>query len=82
MSNFGICVLSGHVNRPREQHGVEAVGSVTLGFVERCSLLHQVLQVSGVHLQPSDHVVHVALVVLVMDFTEGGGEKRWERYQC
>lgn len=81
-----VCVSSGQVNRPWEQHKVETVGSVPLSFVESRSLLHQVLQVSGVHLQPSDHVVHVALVVLVVDFTGGvekwGKKNRCERYQC
>lgn len=64
------CPPSG-VNRPRQKHGVEAVRPVPLRLVEGRSLLHQVLQVSGVHLQPPDHVIHVALVVLVMNFTEG-----------
>ena len=59
------------VNRPRQQHEVEVVGPVPLSFVEDRSLLHQVLQVSGIHLQPPDHVIHVALIVLVMDFTGG-----------
>ena len=61
---------------PREQHEVEAVRPVPLSFVEGRSLLHQVLQVSGIHLQPSDHVVHVALVVLVMNFTEDKWKSR------
>lgn len=64
------------VNRPRKQHEVEAVCPVPLGFVEDRSLLHQVLQVSGIHLQPSDHVVHVALIVLVMNFTKEEGRKQ------
>ena len=63
-------------NRPREQHEVEAVGPVPLCFVESRSLLHQVLQVSGIHLQPSDHVIHVALIVLVVDFTGGQGNEQ------
>lgn len=62
------------VNRPRKKHEVEAVGAVPLSFIESRSLFHQVLQVSGIHLQPSDHVIHVALIVLVMDFT--GGERK------
>lgn len=57
--------------RPRKQHEVEAVCSVPLSFVERRSLLHQALQVSGIHLQPSNHVVHVALIVLVVNITKG-----------
>lgn len=57
------------VSRPRKQHEVEAVGSIPLGLVQRRPLLHQVLQVLGVHLQPPHHVVHVALVVLVVYFT-------------
>lgn len=57
------------VNWPRQQHEVEVVGPVPLSFVEDRSLLHQVLQVSGIHLQPSDHVIHVALIFLVMNFT-------------
>lgn len=64
------------VNRPRKQHEVEAVGPVPLSFVKSRSLLHQVLQVSGIHLQPSDHVIHVALIVLVMNFTKGQGKGR------
>lgn len=63
--------MCGDANRPRQEHEVEAVGSVPLSFVESRSLLHQVLQVSGVHLQPSDHVIHVAFIVLVMNFTDG-----------
>lgn len=63
-------------DRPREQHEVEAVCPVPLSFVEGRSLLHQVLQVSGIHLQPPDHVVHVALVVLVMNVTEDKWKSR------
>lgn len=58
------------MNGPGKQHVVEAVRSVPLRLVEGRSLLHQVLQVPGVHLQSSYHVVHVALVVPVMNFTE------------
>lgn len=64
------------INRPRQQHEVEEVSSVPLSFVKHCSLLHQVLQVSGVHLQPSDHVVHVALIVLVVNFTKRQEKKK------
>lgn len=56
------------MNRPRKQLEVEQVSPIPLGLVEDGSLLHQVLQVPGVHLQPSDHVVHVALVLLVVNF--------------
>lgn len=67
------------MNKPRKQHEVEAVGSIPLSFVKRCPLLHQVLQVPGITLQSSDHVVHVALIVLVMDFTEEQEMKgNWE----
>lgn len=58
-------------SRPRKEHEVQAVGSVPLRFVQGRSLLHQVLQVPGVHLQPSDHVVQVAFIVLVVNFAEG-----------
>ena len=87
MCGCGALSSQGHrrrvpVNRPRQQHEVEAVGPVPLSLVQNRPLLHQVLQVSGVHLQPSDHVIHVALVVLVVDFTGGRGHNqqgRWRR---
>lgn len=67
------------VNRPRKQHEVEAVCPVPLSFVEGRPLLHQVLQISGIHLQPSDHVIHVALVVLVMNVAKGQRKERRRR---
>lgn len=69
----------GDANKPRKEHEVEAVGSVPLSFVESRPLLHQVLQVSGVHLQPSDHVIHVAFIVLVMNFTDGQRQREIEK---
>lgn len=51
---------------PRQQHEVEAVRSVPLGFVQSRPLLHQTLQSPGVHLQAADQVVHVRLSGLVV----------------
>ena len=62
------------LNPPREQHVVQAVGPVPLCLVEGGPLLHQELQVLGVHLQPADQVVHVAVVVLAVKVTAGGRE--------
>lgn len=73
-----IVVWSFKWNRPREQHEVEAVCPVPLRFVKGRSLFHQVFQVSGIHLQPSDHIIHVALIFLVMYFTEGQEEEQRE----
>lgn len=64
-----MCISSLSVNKPRQQHKVKIVSSIPLSFVEGRSLFHQVLQVSGIHLQPSDHVIQVALIFLIMDFT-------------
>lgn len=66
------------VTGPWQQHEVQVVSSVPLSLVEHRPLLHQVLQVPGIHLQPSDHVVHVALVVLVVNVAAGGGETKLE----
>ena len=58
-----------HDIRWQEQE-VEPVSPVPLSLVQRGSLLHQVLQVPGVHLQPTDQVVHVALISLVVQVAE------------
>lgn len=68
-TNLPYVITNVSKNRPRKQLKVEAVSPIPLCFVKDSSLLHQVLQVSGVHLQPSDHVVHVALVLLIVNFT-------------
>lgn len=57
------------VNLLRQEHKVEAISSVPLSFVQRGSLLHQVLQSLGVHLQAADQVVHVRLTGLVVQVT-------------
>lgn len=67
--NLSDGLWNGWQNPPRKQHKVELIGSVPLGFVEWCSFLHQVLERPGVHLQPTDEVVHVCLTGLVVDVT-------------
>lgn len=56
-------------NPPRKKHKVEAIRSVPLSFVQSRSLLHELLQSPGVHLQTTDQVVHVRLCGLVMEVT-------------
>lgn len=54
------------VFRPWQKHEVQAVRSVSLSLVQSCAFLNQTLQVTGIHLQPADQVLHVALMFLVV----------------
>lgn len=57
------------MNAPGKKHKVESICSVPLSLVQRRSLLHQVLQRPGIHLQAADQVVHVRLTGLVVQVT-------------
>lgn len=54
------------VFRPWQKHEVQAVRSVSLSLVQSCAFLNQPLQVTGIHLQPADQVLHVTLMFLVV----------------
>lgn len=67
------------VFRPWQKHEVQAVRSVSLSLVQSCAFLNQPLQVTGIHLQPADQVLHVALMFLVVQTIQNQTRKSFIR---